>query len=585
MKRTQITIEVVIIVLLFSLALFVRMLNLDKAPLSDYEAGWALQSWDAVNGDEAQTGSNPSYFALTTSLFYFLGSSNFLARFWPALMGSLIIWVPFGFRRFLGREAALIMALGLALDPGMVSVSRIAGGPMMAFGFIALSLMFIYLQKPVLAGFLGGLGLLSGQHAYFGLTAFFVAYWLVNRLGIHPEWDNPVEASPSQQLSLQYKKKLELGLISTFATIILASTLFARFPSGISGWGSSLATFLRGWIGTPTVPVFQPVLAVVFYQPFATLFALITITRAWKGGKKRDCWLGIWLLTSLTWTVVYSQRHVFDSIWTLLPLWALASIELARYLRIPDKPIAALGQAGLLFVLGVIFWLVSISPGDRELTWLILLVIPVLALLTTFLFGLGWSWYTARTGTVWGICLFFGMYVLSATFGASQQNQNSPREFWYPTPGTGQADLLRETMSELALIERGRDDWIQTASLIDSASLRWVLRDIHEVTYISALGQDTLPAVIISPEGGSDLSQTMSYRGQDFLWYNKPDWTGAFPQPLWPWITSRSTPIHSESIVLWARSDLFPAEPEQAGEDSESGSSLDEIQFKDEPSE
>ena len=119
------------------------------------------------------------------------------------------------------------------------------------------------------------------------------------------------------------------------------------------------------------------------------------------------------------------------------------------------------------------------------------------------------------------------------------------------------------------MIETGRGDWISIISLVDSPSLKWSLVDFTDVSYVTSIDSSTQPAIIITPEDGSDLSQTMSYRGQDFLWYNRPGWSGPLPQPLWPWITARVAPLETESIVMWARADLFPGETNQAEEDFE----------------
>jgi hypothetical protein len=568
MNQRQKKLDVFTFAGLFGLALFVRLLNLGGTPLSEFEAGWALQSWVFLKSGQVHIGPNPGYFSLTTILFYLFGSNNVLARFWPVLAGSLIVWIPFGFRRFIGREAALIMAFGLVLDPGMVSVSRIAGGPMMALGFSGLSLVFLARKHPVWAGILGGAGLVSGPAIFLGIMGFLFSYWLAHQFGFSPTIHFSDGSADSSQATGYSDIEWRKGLLSALVTVLLIGTLFTRFPAGLSAWGSSLATFLQGWTQAPTVPVFQPVLALVFYQPFALIFALITVGRGWLVGKNRDRWLSIWLLMALSITVVYSQRAVYDAIWAFLPLWALASIELARYCKIPQAKAAAFGQTGLLVVLGVIMWLVSVGPGLGEYTLLVLLVIPVLGILTTIFIGLGWSWDAARSGAVWGISLLLGAYLLSATFSASQLKQNSPVELWYPLPGTGQAEYFRETLGELALIETGRKDWIQTVSLTDSQSLRWLLREVNDVRYVSELEPSNLPAIIITPADGADLSQTMSYRGQDFLWSTNPNWTGALPQPLWPWVASRQAATRRESIVMWARSDLFPEESVPAEEDA-----------------
>jgi hypothetical protein len=90
-----------------------------------------------------------------------------------------------------------------------------------------------------------------------------------------------------------------------------------------------------------------------------------------------------------------------------------------------------------------------------------------------------------------------------------------------------------------------------------------MLKSFSEVTQISALDPGVLPAVIIAPDDGSDLSQTMAYRGQDFLWSISPNWIGALPpgQHLWEWVTTRQAPVLEENLVLWVRSDLFPEQP------------------------
>ena len=68
MERKQKTGEISIFILLFGLALFIRFLNLGETPLSDYEAHWALKSWDTVFTNDNQVSSNPTYFYLTNSI-------------------------------------------------------------------------------------------------------------------------------------------------------------------------------------------------------------------------------------------------------------------------------------------------------------------------------------------------------------------------------------------------------------------------------------------------------------------------------------------------------------------------------------
>src|SRR4030066_2478904 len=132
MKSRQFSTEFLIYILAFFIALGFRPFQLGVAPLSDIEAGWALQALGLAHGEAAALGAQPAYILLTSPLFSIFGDSNFLARFFPALAGSLIIWLPYFFRDWMGdsgwlHRAGLIMAFGLAIDPGLVSLSRQAG--------------------------------------------------------------------------------------------------------------------------------------------------------------------------------------------------------------------------------------------------------------------------------------------------------------------------------------------------------------------------------------------------------------------------------------------------------------------------
>ena len=90
--------EQMLYLVVFLLALGIRMLNLGDAALSDFEAGLALQSLGLVAGENLTLGPQPGYYFPTPFLFSLLGASNFMARLWPAFAGSLIVQVPYAFR-------------------------------------------------------------------------------------------------------------------------------------------------------------------------------------------------------------------------------------------------------------------------------------------------------------------------------------------------------------------------------------------------------------------------------------------------------------------------------------------------------
>jgi hypothetical protein len=558
LKIKTITFEHLLYLLAFGLALFVRFLNLGEAPLSDFEAAHALQSWYAVQGEPLHVDSNPGYFSLTTLLFELLPVSNVSARFWPALVGSLVVLAPFGFRRLITPIPALIAACGLALDPGMVAVSRLAGGPMMAIGFGVFTLVFLYNRKLIWAGISGGLALISGPAILTGLVGFLLAF-AFGRYRRYPQISgrSKLEDVPSGP----DRAKVIWGVLIAALTIILGSTLFARYPEGLAGFGGGMADYFQGWITRSSTPSFQPLISIVIYQPMAFIFAVISAARGWIRDQKLSRWLSIWALIAAFTTLLYPSKQVYDISWVLIPLWYLAAMEIPQFLGRPLFVLPAFGLGGAILLLSALFWLMSLTPAPLSVTWVILLVIPVMILLSTILVGLGWSWETAKNGAAWGLSAAIIFYILASLFGATQLQYNNPAELWTPPPGTVQAKLLGSTLEELALRKNGRSDFIDILSTVDKPSLRWVLRKYSDVKFVAILDQGVSPSVIITPEdsdGNADLSATMSYLGQDFVWSAIPGWSGSLPPERWKWVATRQAPIVYEKVILWARSDFFP---------------------------
>src|SRR5512138_3796328 len=116
-----------------------------------------------------------AYVPLTAILFGIFDATNFLARFWPALSGTALVLTPWALRGRFGRPAAILLAFGLALDPGLVAMSHLAGGPMLAIAFLVLTALAWVKGKRALAGISAGLALLSGRSIWIGLLGLGLA--------------------------------------------------------------------------------------------------------------------------------------------------------------------------------------------------------------------------------------------------------------------------------------------------------------------------------------------------------------------------------------------------------------------------
>src|SRR6185436_3864002 len=104
-------------------------------------------------------------------LFAIIESTNFMARLVPALVGSTLVFVPYFFRDKIKPLPALILAFFLAVDPGLVALSRQANGTILAVTFLLFAWGMWRNQRAIVAGVFAGLALLSGPSLWAGLFA------------------------------------------------------------------------------------------------------------------------------------------------------------------------------------------------------------------------------------------------------------------------------------------------------------------------------------------------------------------------------------------------------------------------------
>ena len=183
MKNHRPTVEEIFFLIIFLIGFGVRFYNLGGMALSDAEAVHTLRAYhpDQITEFSPVISQQPAYLAVTGLLFAIFGSSNFAARLYPALAGTLLVLLPYLLSRrenkaVLAVPTALILSLGLALDPGLVIASRTVGSPMAAISFLLLALCMIYSRQAILAGILTALALLSGSTIIPGVIMLGIAW-------------------------------------------------------------------------------------------------------------------------------------------------------------------------------------------------------------------------------------------------------------------------------------------------------------------------------------------------------------------------------------------------------------------------
>ncbi len=573
-------VEALLYALALALAVFLRLFRLGVAPLNDFEAGWALQALDiARHSGPAQVaiGSQPAYVIFTALLLFVFKNANGLARLLPALSGCLLVCLPLALRPILLenptlRRAGLFLAFGLALDPALVSISRTAGSAMLALSFGLLSLALAcrswYLRHPGLgwALALGALALLSGPALLNGLLPLALALAAARLLF---KIDLPEAILPGADLHAGRKSDWLLA----GALFLAIATGFLMLPQGLAGFARTLPDYLTTWLQPSGIPALRLPAALLLYQPAALLFGLVGALRAWLDesggytpaeaalGKVLSLWAGL----ALALLLLQPGRQVPDLAWALAPLWGLACLELAHYVlspaNAPLRRIALLAAAviGFFIVMGLYYgtYLSSLNVTLQQ-SALLLGGIASMTLIVIFLVGAGWNFEIARRSLAWSLGVVLTVWMLSSTWSMAIIQPNQPAELWSYTPGIGQSRQLLATLQQLSTMKTGSRTSLDVIYTYPSPALRWALRAFPNASFQNEIGQDQLPAAIITNIDDKNPALLAAYRGEAFDWELSAGWADALPPNMSRWLYKHTAPAISQKVILWVRGDVFP---------------------------
>ena len=576
--------------LAFLIALGLRLIQLGASPLTDSEAALALQALHIAQGKAPLLGPQPGYILLTSILFAVINATNLMARFLPAIVGSTLVFVPYYFRDKIKPRPALILAFLLAIDPGLVALSRQASGTMLAATFLLFAWAMWRHGRAIPAGVFAGLALLSGPSFWAGLLTLGLTWVFLQviegKLTPTETDQSPGEASTlnppftnylSPISNLQFStSELRPALLSLLITLLFGSTLFFLSPNGLSAWLSALPAYFEGWISPSDMTPGRILLAFLAYEPLGIFLAVLALIRGYRTKSRRILRLSLWLGVALLLAVFYRQPG--ELVWVIIPLLTLAALEFARAFDIFAEERVEVGVVVLaLTILLVYMWFdlskIALDPssqfgttslpffgGNIQLSgapYIVLLGAFLIIILCISFVAFGWSARTARLGTTWAFAIFLGIYTLAAAWGSSGLRSKNGFELWSPDPAPAQAGLLRATADDISEFSLGHaKSQPVTIMGIDSPALEWALRD-RTVEMVSTLDPQIAPPIVITPIM-DDLGLPAAYRGQDFTWRQKPVWDQIQNHDWIRWLVFRQLPRENETIILWVRDDLFP---------------------------
>ena len=603
MTKQEITVEHILYGIILIIGAGLRLVNLGAQSLTDYEASLALQAMRLAGGEQLIVGPQPGYTLFSAVVFYLFsrGSSammgNLLARIIPGIIGISLIPVPFLFRNYMGRITTLLLAFIIALEPGLIAVSKIAHGQIIAITFLIYGEIFIYKglkegnQKlGFFGGLFAGLSLLGGPSAWMGWMIILLAFlWMkVSSLSSRKSGERLFQIT-----SITKNRKFwKTAGFSFLITIVSTGTLMFLIPWGMESVFSSFIVFVQGWSARlsgnlPANGIISP--AVLFfslflYQPLAVFFGMWGLSKAVIDNIKNkdsingnDGFLVRWVVISSVILAIYPARQIIDLVWVLIPIWILVAKQIVNLFSKNLLPIitSSIWEQGLLpfaaqctatvlllsysflnFVNLINFNIVA--AANQQLRWFGVIGSLAIILLITILVGWGWSVRVAFSGLISGVTIILFLYSISTSWKTAGLGIISGRELWGVGPPIKGADLLVQTIGDFSEWNaRGRENIDPLIYNVNSPALRWNLRQFPKVRYVESLSPNGKPSMIItSREESPEIAS--SYTGQEFYWEEIVDWNGMNITGWIKWAIYREVQIHNSSVILWVRSDLFP---------------------------
>ena len=281
----HISLEAVLYVVLLAFALTIRLIDLGVVQLNSAESHEALAALHRVRPamvDTPAVAHNPLQAFVNQLLFFLIEPSNELARIGTALVGGLMILVPYLWRKTLGVTGALVMAGLLAVSPVALAASRTMGGvvwtmtaalllvwliqeyyetahPRFAIAATITASAMLLLTEPT-----GALTLLAMA---FGVFFAYVTSRMDERAAYPQDLDKMWQAWPWRD-----------GIIAAVAVILVIGTGFFTIPDGLTTIGNTIYSLIEGFTTRPdSIPAGFALLTALRYDLGIVVFALISL--------------------------------------------------------------------------------------------------------------------------------------------------------------------------------------------------------------------------------------------------------------------------------------------------------------------
>lgn len=573
MRKKVFTLETILFCLAILIAAGVRFIKLGTPALTNSEAALGLQALQGVKTSLLSNISHPLYVNLTGDIFWIFSSSNFAARFLPALAGTLLCAAPMLVKKRLGSAQAICLSFLLALEPSLVAASRQVGSAILSICGLTFAVIFIFEKKSLAAGILTGVSLLTSPAVWQGWISVGMVALLSYLIDLSKTKSRSVVAPNEQKEDEKPFEKINLplfGLALAGSVLIFGTNFFTRFGN-LSGLIGGFVEYFRGWVSHDANWLQSAKLILITSLVFGLFSIVFGITGIIKGlhGKDRQIGrLSIWFFALLILIVFYPLHKVSDIAWYFLPLSFIVAITYLKLFDFNTQDLAIqISISVVFFVLFIFAWLNAIwvlqnyqYPSDNLTAHAVaiiggLILIVVISLLVRW----GWPGNLSQKGLLFSATLVLIFFSFSMTRRAMSLGSFPETMPYLASPAIAESDLLKQTIDDISLMNHGISQAVDILVVGDAPnSLIWLLNNYENVNYQKVLSPGLNPSLVLST---SDVEPalTASYRGQKFIWEAVPQWRQFTFWDWFQWMALQSGLTEQDEIYLWARNDLFPS--------------------------
>jgi uncharacterized protein (TIGR03663 family) len=580
------TVERAVYIGLALLALTLRLAHLGLHPLSDSEAAQALVAWRAYQGQPVGgAGYSPLIVTLNLIGFLLLGGSEFVARLGPALLGLILVLLPYGLRRYLGRTGALAASALFAISPTALYFSRTVHGDIGAAvgGLVLVMGLFNWLDRERDSQSSGVTWLyLAAAGLVLMLTAAPSSYstlaLLLGFLALAAAVGDKGYATSAEEGLVTLRTRLvgwgNFGLVLAIGLLAVATSLLLNL-GGLAATADLLTSWLLGFApvlaGQGTYPA---AFLLSLYEPLILLAGLFGLSVGLLRRRLFDLFLGWWAFGGIALDLLRSGRTAGEVLVPLVPLTLLAGLALGMLWDSLQKD-GSWQREGIIAITGLIisgYAYIELMEYTRSggLTFLLPVSALGLFVLLVILFRVWYDGSSALRGGALVVVTVLMTFIVATgwrlNYGPTAADTRQP--LVHAPAAEGLPDLVA-TLKQLSSWRAGDPYLLDViADRRVGPAVEWQLRRFKNVTWVDSLDQwpPAVPAgdpgaatdfeAIVTP-ADTTVKLDEGYAGQDFAVRSFWSPAGLHGQSLIRWIILRTatTPINYEKVVLWVKQD------------------------------